>query len=73
PVPSNCDQVVRIDCDVVFQNAEWMEEAGRLLENYRILQLFDRAYYLPRHECPDAFNMKNNEASRVGLVSAVAS
>jgi hypothetical protein len=47
-LPAACTKVAWVDCDVLFGNPSWAFEASRLLERCAVVQLFDRAFRLPR-------------------------
>jgi len=47
-LPPDCSKVAWLDCDVLFENPEWAVQASRLLDSYRVVQLFDRVIRLPR-------------------------
>jgi len=49
-LPSSCEQVVWVDCDVVFQRDDWASEVSRQLQDVSLLQPFSQVYHLP----PDA-------------------
>jgi hypothetical protein len=45
-LPAECTQVAWLDCDVVFENPAWAEQARALLENAQLVQLFERVVHL---------------------------
>lgn len=45
-LPADVDAVAWIDMDAVFQNPNWYEDAKQLLEEYPIVQLYERVDYL---------------------------
>jgi len=47
-LPSQCSKIAWLDCDILFQNPEWAVQASRLLDSYRVVQLFDRVIRLPK-------------------------
>lgn len=47
-LPDSCTKVAWVDCDVLFENVNWVGEACVQLETYPIVQLFERAVRLPR-------------------------
>jgi hypothetical protein len=49
-LPSSCEQVVWVDCDVVFQRDDWASEVSRRLRDVSLLQPFSQVRHLP----PDA-------------------
>src|SRR4051794_25701615 len=46
-LPASCRYVAWLDCDVIFSRDDWPADAARLLEQYRVVQLFRRLYHLP--------------------------
>jgi hypothetical protein len=51
-LPSEFDKVAWIDADLLFLNADWREDAARLLELYPVVQLFERAVLLDDQRQP---------------------
>ncbi|HQR38625.1 MAG TPA: hypothetical protein PLF26_09500 [Blastocatellia bacterium] len=47
-LPRPCTKVVWIDCDVMFENADWVAETSRLLDRHSLVQPFETAYWLPK-------------------------
>ncbi len=47
-LPASCDKYAWIDCDVLFESDDWAEQACSLLDDYDVVQLFKRVYYLKR-------------------------
>ncbi|MBL8223834.1 MAG: hypothetical protein JNM50_00775 [Chromatiales bacterium] len=76
-LPPECRFVAWLDCDIVFQRADWGPATVAALEDDAVVQLYDRVVYLDRHEfdgtqarrdwsaCPRLFE-------RPGVVSAIA-
>ncbi|HKX30624.1 MAG TPA: hypothetical protein VJ302_23245 [Blastocatellia bacterium] len=46
-LPDTCDKVVWLDGDILFSNDAWVSETGRRLEEYRVVQPYDTAVWLP--------------------------
>ncbi len=40
-LPADCDKVAWLDCDILFENPNWAEDASKLLDKVPIVQLFD--------------------------------
>ena len=57
-----------IDADVIFESTRWAVEASALLEQTAVVQLFNRAYRLPRHAMVRGPNTKGQS----GFAAAVA-
>jgi hypothetical protein len=45
-LPADCDEVAWLDCDILFERPDWPERATRLLDDFAMVQLFDRVHYL---------------------------
>lgn len=43
-LPKNCDKVAWLDCDIYFDNDNWVEDACEMLEDYKIVQPFRRRF-----------------------------
>lgn len=50
-LPPDCDKVVWLDADIMFENQNWVQDTSRLLESYAVVQPFEHAYWLPQGEC----------------------
>lgn len=46
-LPDDCDRVVWVDADLLFENDAWVEETRARLEDFPVVQPFDTASYLP--------------------------
>ena len=46
-LPDTCKYVAWVDCDVLFQNPQWAEDAVRVLQAYPVVQLFEKCHRLP--------------------------
>lgn len=49
-LPDSCEFVAWLDCDLIFENQNWIREAERILEKTAIIQLFDSVLYLQNGE-----------------------
>jgi len=47
-LPKDCDKVVWLDSDIIFQNNDWIHQTSKLLEIYRVIQPFSEAVRLPK-------------------------
>jgi len=51
---AGCRKVAWLDADVLFENADWVVETDRLLDEYPVVQPFHIAYLLPKgHTSPE--------------------
>jgi hypothetical protein len=46
-LPDACDKVAWLDADIIFENDDWAEHTGKLLERYVVVQPYDVACWLP--------------------------
>ena len=56
-LPSHCEAIAWIDCDVVLERRDWAEQARHSLEECSLVQLFDSLYDLPRDVMPAQFDL----------------
>jgi hypothetical protein len=52
-LPDRCRKVAWLDADILFENADWAVLAAARLEDFPVVQLFDRAIRLPRTASSD--------------------
>jgi hypothetical protein len=48
-LPRECKFVAWIDCDLLFENADWAEEAENVLHKFGVVQLFSEMVRLPQN------------------------
>ena len=58
-LPSSCDKVCWLDCDVLIQDDKWVETTSKLLTRYVVVQPFEVAVRLPK----DVVNISTNFAT----------
>ena len=46
-LPSQYTKFAWVDCDVLFESPDWLEQAKKKLDEVDIIQLFKRVFYLP--------------------------
>jgi len=46
-LPADCHTVVWLDSDIVFQRRDWIDEACRKLDHYKLVQPFSHVHLLP--------------------------
>ncbi len=56
-VPDDCDKIAWLDCDLIFDDPEWVDAASKALQHHPVIQPFERSYYVHRdaeigHTCP---------------------
>lgn len=77
-LPDECTKIIWVDCDVVFDNDNWVEETSDLLDQYCIVQPFQQSYKLRQGEAipEDIMSMpegKNNGERLESFVSVLVS
>lgn len=61
-LPSDCSVFAWLDCDIIFQNMNWIEETARLLERFAVVQPFSLSARLQ----PDETFADLSRVSRAG-------
>ena len=51
-LPGKYNQVAWVDCDVLFDNPDWVQQTSELLERHHVLQLFEQASFLNQAGVP---------------------
>ena len=46
-LPEDCDKVAWLDCDIIFEDNNWVKETSKLLEKYIVMQPFSFCVRLP--------------------------
>lgn len=65
-LPRECSSVAWLDCDILFQNANWAVDAAALLRKHAVVQLFQSAVIL------DIGNTRSETTKRVSSFGAIA-
>jgi hypothetical protein len=52
-VPSACDKIAWLDCDIIFGSDEWVDRAIRALDEFSLVHLFQERHDLTRDAKPD--------------------
>lgn len=60
-LPSSCEKVVWLDSDVLFDNQNWVEQTSELLDQYRVVQPFQQAFWL-RENAPPIAELADDQA-----------
>ena len=55
-VPADVENIAWLDCDVVFQRSDWVEEAERRLTSLKVIQLFSESAELKAERLQSAVN-----------------
>src|SRR3989339_482669 len=58
-LPKDCDKIAWLDCDVVFENNNWVKETSKLLEKYCVVQPFSLVVILDKNKSSKDVNISN--------------
>ena len=70
-VPADVKNIAWIDCDVLFERSDWMIEAGKLLKQDQIIQLFSEMIYFEPDQVGILENCDYTETRPSGVVAFV--
>ena len=68
-VPSNVKNVAWLDCDVILERADWVEEANRQLNAFNVIQLFSAAVEINSEDHEKRSDHYNGDSSVPGVAS----
>ncbi len=68
-LPSECRKVAWVDCDVVFARNDWSTETSRRLDEFTVIQPFERAYDLAPGEQPGTIDREAGTMIGTSLAS----
>jgi hypothetical protein len=69
-VPSDVKNIAWLDCDILFERNDWVEEAEKQLnERYNVVQLFSKAIYLNEKDAVENLHNYNSYPAVPGLVA----
>ena len=60
-LPLDCDKVIWVDADTIFDNDNWVEETARLLEEYVVVQAFSQCGFLTEKDTQSFLTSENRE------------
>jgi hypothetical protein len=63
-VPSGCDKVAWLDCDILFEKDDWIARARRALDEFPLVHLFHERKELPMDFTPDTPHWNASLTSR---------
>jgi len=61
-VPSDCNTVAWLDCDMIFESNDWVARADELLERFKIVFPFTHLYELPKDRLPEDADSRKSTA-----------
>jgi len=56
-LPSDCDKIVWLDCDIIFEDQNWVEKTAKLLEKYCVVQPFFECVKLNKNKKYSTINV----------------
>jgi hypothetical protein len=68
-VPAGVNNIAWLDCDVILQRADWIDEAKRQLDEFNVVQLFSDAIHLDREDYEKKSTHENGHAVVPGVAS----
>jgi hypothetical protein len=71
-VPPNVDSIAWLDCDVIFERPNWVDEAKRQLKNINVIQLFSDVVDLEQMDCEICVGHRDVPVSAQGIVSLMS-
>ena len=74
-LPNSCEKVAWLDCDILFGNPAWPENASKALDQFAVVQLFERAFHMRRDVELDPLGPERADAEgeRTSLCHAISS
>ena len=72
-LPSECDKVAWLDCDIIFATNDWADAAISLLEKFPIIQLFRQVHNVGAQWVPGTAHPSQIEFTRPSAASSMAS
>lgn len=71
-VPKDCDNIAWLDCDIVFDSEDWVDQASRALDNSVVVHLFHERHDLPQHASVHDLHSWSAPATSYSIVSKLA-
>jgi hypothetical protein len=71
-VPTTCEKIAWLDCDVVFGGEDWVELARRALDEFSLVHLFHERYNLPRDGTPEELDPGDGQTMVPSLMHKLA-
>jgi hypothetical protein len=65
-LPKQCDKVVWLDADIIFDNDKWVEQTAEHLKQYVVVQPFKVAWWLSA-ACTQALYRKKSKISKIAM------
>jgi hypothetical protein len=70
-LPADCDTVAWVDCDVLFGTDDWPVQAGRALDRYGLVHLFEERHNVPGRTLPES-DCARSAVNAQSVVSRIA-
>jgi hypothetical protein len=71
-LPNDCDIIAWVDCDILFSNAHWQQQAREALNTFALIQLFSERWHLARDARLDSSGWSPIESRRQAIGHALA-
>ena len=71
-LPNDCDIIAWVDCDVLFSNDQWPQQARDALGTFALIQLFSERWHLAREAQLDSSGWSPIESRRQAIGHAIA-
>jgi hypothetical protein len=68
-VPTNTENVAWLDCDVLLERADWVDEANGKLDEFNVVQLFSEVVHVDPEDCEKQSDHRNGHAYAPGVAS----
>jgi hypothetical protein len=70
-IPRTCNKIAWLDCDIIFENDEWVKRANRALDEFALLHLFRERHNLPRDVNTDLLSTWQNPPTAQSVVHKI--
>jgi hypothetical protein len=71
-LPEHCDKVAWLDCDLIFPDDNWAEQAGQALDEFSLVHLFQERHDLPRETGPNPLESWTVPSPAISMVHRMA-
>ncbi len=71
-VPKTCSKIAWLDCDVIFENDDWVERASQASDQFALVHFFHERHNLPPDMTPDQLGAENGSQPAISVVCKMA-
>jgi hypothetical protein len=68
-VPASVEKIAWLDCDVILERADWVDETERQLNEFNVVQLFSAAVHISSEDHEKRSDCRNGHVSVPGIAS----